>query len=180
LYEEGTHLFALDWSARSLELKAEDFSEYLTAEGLDHILQLRKQRGEETHSGRERYSRYVKTLVQVGEKVSKTFKTIVGQTIELIPLENPYDKKVNDSIRVQLLFRNVPLAGALVSATYEGYTTKPDTYEQSVRTDAEGIATIRLTQGGRWLVRSVHMLPLDNSAEADWESWWTSLTFEVR
>lgn len=176
----GTHLFALDWSARLIELKPEDFTEYLTAEGLDHILKLRKERGEETKPGRERYSRFVKTLVQVGNETSDSYKSIVGQTIELVPLDNPYDKKVNDSIRVQLFFRNTPLANALVSATYEGFTTKPDTYQQSLRTDSNGIAVFRLTHSGRWLIRTVHMLPLQDSKEADWESWWASVTFEIR
>jgi uncharacterized GH25 family protein len=141
---------------------------------------LRKERGEEKKPGRERYSRYVKTLVQVGEKSSDSFNKIVGQTIELIPFENPYDKKVNDSIRVQVLFRNVPLANALVSATYEGFTTKPDTYQQSVRTDSNGITTIHITQSGQWLVRTVHMQPIVDSKEADWESWWASITFEIK
>jgi uncharacterized GH25 family protein len=95
-------------------------------------------------------------------------------------LDNPFTRRVGDSVRVRLLFRGEPLAHALVSSTYAGATDKPDTYAQSARTDANGICTVRLTHQGPWLVRTVHMLPLSGDKDADWESWWASLTFEAR
>jgi uncharacterized GH25 family protein len=176
----GTHLFALDWSARLIELKPDLFNQYLSAEGLEHILALRAERGEENKPGRERYSRYVKTLIDAGFGNEEALTSIVGQTIELVPLENPYRKTVGDSLRVKLLFRGQPLNRALISATFAGFTEKPDTYAYSAKTDSEGIVTIPLTKVGPWLVRSVYMLPLTDSTEADYESWWASLTFEIR
>jgi len=30
-----------------------------------------------------------------------------------------------------------------------------------------------------WLVKAVHMIPLPKDGDADWESFWASLTFEL-
>ncbi|MBF8248276.1 MAG: Nickel uptake substrate-specific transmembrane region [Bacteroidetes bacterium] len=180
LDQVGLHSFALDWAARFIDIKPDLFAKYLASEGLDHVLKLRKERGEETKNGRERYSRYVKTLINAGDGNSESLDKVAGQTIELVPLDNPYSKKVGDAIRVQLLFRGKPLVNNLISSTYVGASDKPDTYAQSARTDENGLATVRLTHSGPWLVRTVHMLPLTDSKDADWESWWASITFEVR
>ncbi|MBI3004143.1 MAG: DUF4198 domain-containing protein [Ignavibacteriales bacterium] len=176
----GLNMFALDWAARLIELKPDQFSHYLESEGLDHILKMRKERGEENKNGRERYSRFVKTLVHNGLGNSEALSKVVGQHIELVPLENPYVKQVGDSLRVQLLFQGKPQSNALISSTYAGATKKADTYAQSARTNEQGIVYIRLTHGGPWLVRTVHMLPVANDKDADWESWWASVTFEVQ
>ena len=156
------------------------FEKYLASEGLDHVLKLRKERGEETKNGKERYSRYVKTLIDAGDGNTEALNKVVGQTIELVPLDNPYTKQVGDAIRVQLLFRGKPLVNHLISSTYAGASDKPDTYAQSARTDERGVVTLHLTHSGPWLVRTVHMLPLPDNKDADWESWWASITFEVR
>ncbi len=176
----GIHLFALDWDARLIDLKPEQFSHYLASEGLDHVLRMRKERGEEKKNGKERYSRFVKTLIDAGEGNNSALRGVVGQTIELVPLDNPYASKPGGSIRVQLLFRGIPLQNALVSSTYVGATDKPDTYMQSARTNEEGIVSVKLTLGGPWLIRTVHMLPIEKDKDADWESWWASITFEVK
>ena len=180
LDKAGLHMFALDWSARLIELKPDEFHEYLKSEGLDQILKLRRERNQEEKPGRERYSRYVKTLVDCDSKKNDIVSEEVRQTIELIPLENPYHKTVGDTFHVKLVFRGKPLAHASVSGTYAGFTEKPDTYYQSARTDSNGVVGIHLINHGPWLIRTVHMLPLDGSKDADWESWWASLTFEIK
>ena len=178
--ESGMNLFALDWAARLIELKPDQFSHYLASEGLDHVLRMRKEHGEENKNGRERYSRFVKTFIDAGQGNTESLNKVVGQKIELVPLDDPYSAKVGDSVRVQLLFRGKPLPNALISSTYAGATDKPDTYAQSGRTDQQGIVNVKLTHAGPWLVRTVHMLPVENDKDADWESWWASITFEVR
>jgi len=132
--QPGTHLFAVDWSHRVLELEAKLFNEYLRHEGLDHILKARKDRKEENKPGRERYSRYIKTFVTTGQGDDNAYRHIIGQALEMVPLENPYAKKIGDTIRVRLLFHGKPVERAKISATYQGASKKPGTYAQSVRT----------------------------------------------
>ena len=48
------------------------FTSYLTEEGITNILQRRKDRGETGKPARERYSKHVKALVQVGNREPTT------------------------------------------------------------------------------------------------------------
>ena len=47
------------------------------------------------------------------------------------------------------------------------------------RTDSDGRVHLTLKQGGMWLVKAVHMVPAPVGANADWQSYWASLTFEL-
>jgi uncharacterized GH25 family protein len=176
--QAGVHLFVVDRSPGFIQLDATLFNQYLLSEGLDSILKLRKERKEENKPGREKYSRYLKALVSSGEGEQNTYRQIIGQTFEIIPLEDPYTKKVGDTLRVRIMFQGKALSGKKISATYAGASEKPDTYDQSTRTNREGIASIRLNHKGPWLVRTVTMRQSE-SPDSDWESFWASLTFEV-
>jgi hypothetical protein len=37
----------------------------------------------------------------------------------------------------------------------------------------------RFKHGGMWLVKAVHMVPAPKAANADWASYWASLTFSM-
>jgi len=176
----GVHLVAVDWAPRLIEIKGPDFTKYLKSEGLDQIVDARQKRGESEKPGRERYSRYIKTLVSAGEGSDQAVSTVLGQTIELVPLENPYKKKKGDSMRFRLIFRGKLLADALVAATYDGHSRTAHKYAYSARTDANGVVSVPLSHTGVWLVRTVHMLPVQGEKEFDWESWWASVTFEIK
>jgi len=180
LEKSGVHLFALDWASRLIEIKAADFTKYLKSEGLDQIVDARTERGDAEKAGRERYSRYIKTLVHAGDGDDAAVSAVLGQTIELVPVDNPYKKKVGGTVRFRLLFRGTPLPNALIAATYDGHSRTAHKYAFSARTDADGVVSIPLSQKGAWLVRTVHMLPAQGEKEFDWESWWASVTFDVR
>jgi len=48
-----------------------------------------------------------------------------------------------------------------------------------VLTDAQGRATVRLDRAGAWYVRTHRIIPTQNDSEADWQSAFSTLTFEV-
>jgi uncharacterized GH25 family protein len=48
------------------------------------------------------------------------------------------------------------------------------------RTDINGRVRFRLRPAGMWLVKAVHMVPAPGGTNADWTSFWASLTFERR
>jgi uncharacterized GH25 family protein len=50
----------------------------------------------------------------------------------------------------------------------------------TARTDNDGRVRFRLPQGGMWLVKAVHMIPAPAGSNAEWASFWASLTFELR
>lgn len=173
--EEGTYLLAYTSQPQVIKLGAEKFNQYLRDEGLDQILELRKQQGM-NKEGRERYTRYSKVLFQIGQLQDEMFKKPAGLKIDILPEQNPYRIKVGEKITVRILFDGKPLTNALVSATYAGFKGNGP-FAQRVRTNQVGQAPVSLTTSGPWLVRVVHMLPLRDSKEADWESFWGSLTF---
>ena len=40
-------------------------------------------------------------------------------------------------------------------------------------------ARFKLERAGFWLIRLVHLYPNSDRADIDWESYWTSFSFEV-
>jgi hypothetical protein len=49
----------------------------------------------------------------------------------------------------------------------------------AARSDFDGRVVFRPGRTGRWLVKAVHMVPAPPEADADWESVWASVTFEI-
>ena len=52
--------------------------------------------------------------------------------------------------------------------------------QRSTRSNAEGVATIPLGRSGTWYVKFINMVRLDGDPEAEYESKWATVTFEVR
>jgi uncharacterized GH25 family protein len=177
LKESVTHLIALDRASSLIKLEADKFNKYLKEEGLDAILEARRKAGEDRSPGRERYSRYIKTLIQAGDKPDDTATRVIGQKLEIVLQANPYRLKAGDSLTVKVLFEGKPLARAKVFAHHR---EKEKTRTQSTTTSAEGLATFKLNASGPWLIRLVHMRRAVKDADADWESFWAALTFALK
>lgn len=47
-------------------------------------------------------------------------------------------------------------------------------------TDSNGEVKLDFKAAGRWYLRALHLIRLQDDSEADWESFWTTMTFEVR
>lgn len=171
----GTSVIAMDTAAVDILLTAEKFQHYLFEERLMDILLLRANRGQEETPGRERYSRSLKALVQVGDKLDEVALRPIGQDLEILPLAHPYGLRTGSQLAVRILFRGKPLSGRAVTFANR-YRSNIAT--RIVRSDANGQASVPIERTGEWLVALVHMEP---SAEpgADWRSYWSSLTFAL-
>ncbi len=166
--------YTIGYLSKKFDLTFEDFGkfeEYLKLEGLERNLDVAKRRFKIRKGILELYTRCAKSLVKVGE-ASGPIDRVLGFPIELVAETDPYgpDKK----LRVRLLYRGKPLEGALVIA----FNTKDPETTQRIRTDKDGHAEIELNQPGPWLLNAVHMIPTGILSQADWESYWASLTFE--
>ena len=109
----GSYLIAMERNQSYIKLDAQKFTDYLKEEGLKDIIEQRMKSGESQTEGRERYSRYLKSLVQVGDRRDDTYKRELGFRLEIIPINNPYLLKLGDSLVVRVLFEGKPLAGAI-------------------------------------------------------------------
>jgi hypothetical protein len=158
-----------------LSLEAEKFEQYLREEGLEGIVALRARRGESRKPSRELFSRDVKSLLCAGGRAYSGEDRALGFPLELLAEKNPCAAKPGDELPVRLLYEGKPLAGALVAALPH---EEPDA-KLSQRTDAKGRVRLRLPKAGVWLVKAVHMVEAPAGTDADWQSLWASLTFEV-
>ncbi|MBA3439949.1 MAG: DUF4198 domain-containing protein, partial [Pyrinomonadaceae bacterium] len=150
----GNYLIAMERNAQNIKLDAEKFRQYLAEEGLNQIIALRQQSGEDKTEGRERYSRYLKSLLKVGDRNTDVYNRIVGHRLELVPQANPYELKVGDPLKVRVYFDGKPLSGAKIFA----YSREAgQVFTQSATTSGDGSMSFTLDRPGQWLIRLVHM-----------------------
>lgn len=159
-----------------IRLDPEPFHEYLLAEGLDAVVALRRERGEEGRPGNEVFSRCAKSLLAAGGEGGPGFDHRFGWPLELVPLADPAVLAAGDPLTILVLHEGRPVAGVLVAARSHTHNTR----RLTARSDAEGKVAFALDDSGPWLVSAVHMVPAPEEVDADWESFWASLTFELR
>jgi uncharacterized GH25 family protein len=175
----GTYVIGASIRPRELRLEAKEFNAYLASDGLPDVLEARRRDDQLGAAARERYSKHVKAVVQVGDRRTDEFDTALGYPAELIPLENPYSVRVGGTLRLRAVVDGEPVANQLVVAggrTPSGARLAP----QSVRTDSAGIATIRLSSRGAWYVKFIHMERAVADTSIDYESKGATVTFGVR
>ncbi len=172
--KSGNYLLAMERNWSYIKLEPQKFEDYLVEDGMEYIIGEREKLGESQKEGRERYSRYLKSLLQVGDKRDDIYKRKLGQKLEIMPLENPYSKKVGDKLKFQILFNGKPLVNRTVFADNRNSET------QKFTTDKNGKLTIKIDNKGLWLVRLVVMQRCTSDCgEADWESFWGAISFGV-
>lgn len=173
--ETGTHLLSMTSFNSFIELDGEKFNAYLQEDGINEIYEQRAKTNQLNAPAREFYSRCAKTLIQVGEKSTKNFQKVIGMPLEIIPLQNPYTKKVGESIEFKILFLNRPLPNASVKIWH-----RPDTEAvkpMDVKSDAQGKVKVVLQAKGEYMISLVKMVPHTKPQEADYQSYWATLTF---
>ena len=171
----GNYLVAMERKWAYIKLEPEKFEDYLREDGMDYIIGERAALGESEKIGRERYSRFLKSLLQAGATRDATFKKRLGQKLEIIPMENPYSKNVGDSLTLQVFFDGKPLADRTVFAENRESKT------QKMVTGKNGEFTVKLEKSGLWLARLVIMQRCKaECGEADWESFWGAFSFGVK
>ncbi|CAN5737365.1 DUF4198 domain-containing protein [soil metagenome] len=173
----GTYLVGVSTKPREIDLKAPEFNRYLQHDGIPDTLAERKKNNELNKNVRERYSKHVRAMFQVGDELSDDYKRQLNYPAEIIPQQNPYALKVGDTISVLCTVEGQPVANQFVMAGWESRDGKLHLLE--ARTNARGLATLKLAGAGKWYVKFIHMLPLAHP-DLNYESKWASLTFEIR
>jgi uncharacterized GH25 family protein len=174
---KGLHVISYLATAHRLDFdKWEDFVEYVEYEGLGWVAEAHKRRGLPESGFAEDYVRCAKALVQVGEPSAMDRDLATGMPLELIADQNPYAAPTPSELPVILLWRGKPI-GDIQIRVFQDNGTVTDT---TTRTNPDGKAVISLQGGGRFLLNAVHMQEAPPERDTKWESYWASLTFEVR
>ena len=165
-------------TASPVVLEAAQFESYLREEGLEHVVELRAARGQSLAPGRERFSRNAKALVAVGAAPAGAAAAVdrpLGLALELVAEADPHRLAGGGRFAVRLLLEGRPLAGVLVKAIAQDLAQP----RIEKRSDAQGRVVFDLPAGGVWLVNAVHMSAAPAGGDYDWDSLWSSLTFEL-
>lgn len=93
------------------------------------------------------------------------------------PITHPNEIYLEDGFTVEVSFDGAPLADQEIVLDRGGYA--PSRFQQSVRTDAQGRATLRFDQAGVYLIMTRHRAAAPAGAETPQRSYTTSLAFEV-
>jgi len=156
-------------------LQAPKFNTYLTEEGLEAVAALRAKKGETDTEAREVFVRCAKSLLLAGPADAAQQDRVLGLPLELVADRNPYMMTTGQSLGVRLLYRDQPLAGALVVALNQ----RDPMARVAARSDKAGHVTLKLVEPGPWLIKAVHMIPAPAGSDSQWASYWASLTFEL-
>jgi hypothetical protein len=176
----GTYVAGLSTKPRVLSMKAVDFEKYLADDGIPDVLAARRAAPRDTTPVRERYSKHIKTFFQVGPTRTDGWRDALGYAAELVPLSNPYEAKRGATIAFRCLvdgrpvFRQLVVVGGRVGST--GDARLPS---RELRSDNDGVVRVVIDRPGRWYVKFIHMVRV-NDPDADYQSKWATATFEVR
>ena len=171
----GTYVLAVALKPKKIKLTAEEFNEYLLHDGLPNVYEFRKKEGILDKDAIEHYAKYPKTIIQVGNQLDQTAVKPLNLPVEIVPQVNPYGLKLGDKLPISVFFNGNPLPNAELAWSFPGQGEK---FAGTVVTDKNGKVTIPLTKAGPHVIRLTHMEWVKKPTH-EWESFWTSLTFEV-
>jgi ABC-type Co2+ transport system, periplasmic component len=97
------------------------------------------------------YEKFVKVLLNPSS-ADNSFSQPIGQTLEIVPLDNPAGIKIGDEIRVKVLYNGQPVA-VPVYASYMGFSDQQNTYAYYTEPE-EGDPVVKVTAKGMWLIRA--------------------------
>jgi hypothetical protein len=171
----GIQIVGVTTTPKLIELSALEFNHYLVADGLPQIYLTRFKEQSLDQPGKERYSKSPKTIFRIGTGVNGDPTKAIGLPLEIIPEANPFELEVADTLSVRVLFRTEPLVDANL-----GWDWPNDgpLASGTIRTDSDGRAQIPISKTGLLAIRLTHMTR-PKHVEYEWESYWTTLTFEV-
>lgn len=173
-FEEGTMMFTFNNLNSFITLEPAKFNDYLREDGLQNAIDYRTANNETDSIGREYYQRSVKTLVQIGGRLTDTYKKQTTLPVDLIPEENPYSLRDGEQLKVKVLFQKKPLADTDIKVWHRN---NDRTVKHNLRTNDKGEVSFPVFTSGRWMVSTVKMVRLEKGTEADWQSYWGSLTW---
>jgi uncharacterized GH25 family protein len=174
----GTYAIGVSTRPNIIAMAGEEFHEYLTEEGLAHVIAARRQAGTAGDSAREQYAKHVKAIVQVGEARSESFGAALDYAAELVPLDNPYDWKRGGALRFRAVVNGAPAPGLTVitgGRTASGARLP----RRELRTAADGVVTLQPTDPGIWYLTFIHIGPV-TAPDHNYASQWATITFQLR
>lgn len=102
-----------------------------------------------------KYEKFCKTLLPV-DGSSEGFDRVVGDALEIVPIDDPLKARVGDDVRFKILYNGQPVSPEIITATYDGFSDTPNTYAYFTEPYGDGEAKVRISAPGLWMVRVQH------------------------
>jgi len=98
-----------------------------------------------------KYEKFCKTLIKTG-KADHGYDKIVNDKLEIVPLTDPGTVRMNTDMEFKIIYDGKPLSTE-VYATYDGFSATPNTYAYFTQCNDQGVAKVKITHPGTWMVR---------------------------
>jgi uncharacterized GH25 family protein len=175
LAKPGVATLWVELAPKSIDLTPDQVKEYLDEIGATEAVRSAWQGMPEPRRWRELYSKHAKTYVRVGEPAEdRSWSEPVGMGLEIVPEKDPTALRPGEELPVRVLRNGQPFPSFAVGLVRQG-----DAHGVLKTTDGEGRASFPIGQAGRWLLRATDVRR-STKPEADWESDFATMTFEVR
>jgi uncharacterized GH25 family protein len=126
-----------------------------------------------------RTDKFAKVIINASES-DKNFAAAVGQELEIVPVTNPASVRTGQYFKVRVLHGGQP-ASFPVYATYDGFVREyQNTYAYYTEPDADGVANIKITAPGIWIIRASKDNEPGVPGEFDTRSIRSILTIQVK
>ena len=161
---------------RTLELKPDQVREYLDEIGAPDSIRVLYSPSAPARRWREQYTKYAKTIVVVGGGGrDSSWQTATRPGLEIVPLTNPANLIVGDTVVVRVLRAGKPAPDFAI-----GDVAEDERSTRITRTDEAGIGRLVPKKVGRWLLRGTDLRRPVSDTTSDWQSEFTTLTLFVR
>lgn len=112
-------------------------------------------------------SQFAKGLFAYSNSMTKP----AGMKFEIVPLKNPYVLKPEELLSIKVFFDGRPV---------EGVTIEINDNKETVKTNKEGIANIKMSEKGIQSILAKKRIPAKDNLDADYLSFTTVLTFKLK
>lgn len=169
---EGLNTITMIRKSITDDIERDDFLKILDDEGMTK--ESEKAKNGSKDSFKEKYTWFLKSLVEVGKNSGNNFDKPLNQEYEIVLKDNPYKGNYGDDIIAQVKLKGKAIANVTVMLYVK--TANGNVFAQKLSSDKEGQIYFKLSREGIYLLRSLHM-EASKDKTADFETWMTSYTF---
>ena len=172
LVNEGLNTITLTRKSITDDIERDDFLKILDDEGMTK--ESEKAKNGSKDSFREKYTWYLKTLVQVEKHSANNFDKPTNDEFEIILKDNPYKGNYGDDIIAEIRLRGKPMANVNVILYIK--TANGGIFASKLSSDKLGQIYFKLSREGIYLLRSSYM-EASKDKSVDFDTWMATYSF---
>ena len=175
LENSGLILLTVEQNTAESTHPKKEFLNWLRENGLDQLEKMAKAKSKDVFIKKNLICS--KTLAMADKPSGGLFNQKTGLTLEIVLQQNPYKMQYGDDMTAEILFKGKPHANGRVDVLT--IASNGAVFKQNYSTDKGGRIYFKLNRAGSWMIRTIHMLPLQDG-NIDFESFSSNYTFGFR